>query len=83
MANYAYVDWKDNAEISNNPPSVYYPKVCAGRTEKEILEMEAENALPHGWENMNYEAFLIERRKLMAKKIKAAFERLRKNVEFL
>lgn len=43
--------------------------------------MEEENALPHGWENMPYEDFLIERRKLMAAKIKAAFEQLKKNVE--
>ena len=34
--------------------------------------------LPHGWENMAYEDFLIERRKLMAAKIKAAFEILKK-----
>ena len=40
--------------------------------------MEEENALPHGWENMVYEGFLIERRKLMAAKIKAAFEILKK-----
>ena len=32
-------------------------------------------------ENMPYEDFLIERRKLMAAKIKAAFEQLKKNVE--
>ena len=31
--------------------------------------------------NMPYEDFLIERRKLMAEKIKAAFEQLKKNVE--
>lgn len=43
--------------------------------------MEEENALPYGWENMPYEDFLIERRKLMAAKIKAAFEQLKKNVE--
>ena len=42
--------------------------------------MEEENALPHGWENMEYEVFLVERRKLMAAKIKAAFEKLKKNV---
>ncbi|WP_297967709.1 hypothetical protein [uncultured Anaerovibrio sp.] len=37
--------------------------------------MEEENALPHGWENMAYDAFLIERRKLMAAKIKQAKHR--------
>ena len=41
--------------------------------------MEEENALPRGWENMPYEDFLIERRKLMAVKIKQAFEILKNN----
>ena len=56
-------------------------RVCEGRSPEEIQRMEEENALPHGWENMPYEDFLIERRKLMAAKIKAAFEQLKKNVE--
>ncbi len=81
MANYAFIDWKDNMDILDHAPSVYYPVVCEGKTEEEILHMEEENALPHGWENMTYEEFLERRRKLMAAKIKAAFEQLKKNVE--
>lgn len=81
MANYAFIDWKDNMEILDDAPSVYYPVVCEGRSEEEILRMEEENALPHGWENMPYEDFLVERRKLMAAKIKQAFDLLKKNVE--
>ena len=45
--------------------------------------MEQENALPHGWENMSYETFLEERRKLMADVIRKGFEVLKKNVESL
>ena len=46
----------------------------------EVFEKtEEENALPHGWENMPYEDFLVERRKLMAAKIKQAFEVLKNN----
>lgn len=82
MANYAYIDWKDNMNILDAAPSVYYPIVCSGRTEDEILRMEEENALPHGWEKMPYEEFLIERRKLMAVKIKKALECLKRNVEY-
>ena len=83
MANYAYIDWKNNAEISNDAPSVYYPKVVAelSRCDCNIAEMEAENALPPEWHKMEYEDFLIARRKLMAQRIKAAFEKLLKNVE--
>ena len=79
MANYAFIDWKDNMDILDDAPSIYYPIVCAGRSEEEILQMEKENALPHGWEKMKYEDFLVERRKLMAARIKEAFEQLRKN----
>ena len=43
--------------------------------------MEDENALPHGWEKMLYDEFLIERRKLMAAKIKKAFEILKSNAK--
>lgn len=78
MANYAFIDWKDNMDILDDAPSVYYPIVCAGLSDKQIRVMEEENALPHGWENIAYEDFLIERRKLMAAKIKAAFEILKK-----
>ena len=81
MANYAFIDWKDNMDILDDAPSIYYPIVCEGRNEEEILRMEEENALPHGWENMPYEDFLVERRKLMAVKIKQAYELLKKNVE--
>ena len=80
MANYAFIDWKDNADILDDAPSVYYPVVCNGRTEEDIRRMEDENALPHGWEHMDYEEFLIERRKLMSAIIKKAYEKLRSNV---
>lgn len=81
MANYAFIDWKDNMDILDAAPAVYYPIICKGMSEAEIRQMEDENALPHGWENMDYEDFLEARRKLMAAKIKAAFEQLKKNVE--
>ena len=79
MANYAFIDWKDNMEILDDAPSSYYPVICQGRDAEDILSMEEENALPHGWENMTYEDFLVERRKLMAKKIKSAVEVLKGN----
>lgn len=81
MANYAYIDWKDNQEILDEAPSVYYPVICKGRTAEEICLMEEENALPHGWEKMQYEEFLEERRKLMAKKVQQAVTVLIKNVQ--
>lgn len=81
MANYAYIDWKDNMDILDDAPAAYYPIVCQGRSQADILQMEQENALPHGWEKMPYESFLEERRKLMADIIRQGFEVLKKNVE--
>ena len=81
MANYAYIDWKDNMDILDDAPSIYYPIICQGRSLSDIMQMEQENALPHGWENMTYEKFLEERRKLMAAIIHKGFEVLKKNVE--
>ena len=80
MANYAFIDWNDNIAILDEAPSIYYPEICKGRTQKEINTMEEENALPHGWENMSYEDFLEARRKLMAKIIKQGFETLKSNI---
>ena len=57
-------------DILDDAPSVYYPIVCEGHSKDDICRME-EGRLPHGWENMAYEDFLEERRKLMAAKIKA------------
>ena len=77
MANYSYIGWHDNAKIMDNPPDQYYPILCRGMGHAEIMQMEDENALPHGWEKMNYDEFLIQRRKLMSAIIKRAFELLR------
>ncbi|MDO5015424.1 MAG: hypothetical protein Q4E09_00155 [Eubacteriales bacterium] len=54
MANYAFIDWKDNMGILNDAPSVYYPIVCEGKSEEEILVMEEENALPHGSDGLSH-----------------------------
>ncbi|MBP3818756.1 MAG: DUF262 domain-containing protein [Butyrivibrio sp.] len=80
MANYAFIDWKDNMDILDESPAKYYPIICQNKTSDEISRMEEENALPHGWENMAYDVFLVERRKMMAAKIKQAYEILKSNI---
>lgn len=80
MANYAFIDWKDNMDILDDAPAKYYPLVCQDRSAEDIARMAEENALPHGWENMPYDDFLVERRKMMAAKIKQAYEVLKGNV---
>ena len=80
-ANCAYIDWHDNIKILDKAPEIYYPVICDGMTPEEITRMEDENALPHGWEKMNYDEFLTQRRKLMAAVIKQAFELLREKAK--
>lgn len=81
IANYAYIDWKDNMEILDEAPSIYYSIICQDKSQEDIRAMEEDNALPFGWEKMSYEDFLIERRKLMAVKIKKAFEILKESAK--
>lgn len=67
-------------EVLDEAPSIYSPIICKGKSPEEIQKMEDENALPHGWEQMDFDNFLIERRQLMAMKIKETYESLEKNV---
>ena len=46
--------------------------------EDQLKALSIHHALPDNWENMTYESFLVERRKLMAKVIKAGYDRILK-----
>lgn len=76
IANYALVEWGDNLEISDQPPREYLRKALRPFSKEEKEKMYFWHALPQNWEKMDYERFLVERRKLMAKVIKQAFEKL-------
>lgn len=76
VANYAFIEWSDNMDISDEAPSSYFPKLTAGRSMDDIQKAESEHALPLDWENMNYEDFLSARRKNMAKIIRKGYEKL-------
>ncbi len=62
VANYALVEWGDNNDISDNPPSVYFPGYLARFNGDEAARKEAYywHALPEGWQNMEYPHFLTE-----------------------
>lgn len=62
IANMAYVEWPDNIEISDTPPSVYWPKYAHLFTEEDL----SAHALPDDWSNMEYDEFLAARRDAMA-----------------
>lgn len=78
IANYAFVEWKDNIKISDSPPSEYleeYKKIIAP---DKLEKMNYWHALPKDWESMTYNEFLDERRKLMAMVTKDGFKQLEK-----
>jgi len=76
IANYALVEWIDNISISDSSPAEYFPKYAERLSEGELKEMSYWHALPKGWENINYEGFLVSRRKAMARVIRDGFEKL-------
>lgn len=76
IANFALVEWSDNIDISDVPPSDYFPKYAARFSKQELDQMMYWHALPHGWENMEYLEFVEARRKRMAAVIRDGFQKL-------
>ena len=77
IANYAFVEWPDNAEIGDAPPSEYFPHLFSALTPQQQTQARFWHALPEGWEQMDYREFLEERRVLIADVVRAAFDKLR------
>lgn len=76
IANFALVEWPDNANISAKAPSEYWPGMAARYTTDELAPMLYWHALPDGWELLEYDQFLEARRKGMARVIRDGFTRL-------
>jgi hypothetical protein len=76
IANYALVEWNDNIAISDTPPSEYFQKYWSRLSPKEQADQAYWHALTMGWEQMEYQKFLDERRKGIAKVIADGFQRL-------
>lgn len=76
MANFALLEWPENIDISDDPPSAYVPEIRKRFSPEEWAAMSRYHALPEGWEAMSYDTFLAERRKLMAAIIRKGFESL-------
>jgi len=78
VANLADVGWHDNNVIGGRGPVEYVPRL------RQKLSIDddrwgrlcAGHALPLGWESMEYEEFLRERRRRMADIIRVAFRQL-------
>ncbi len=76
VANYTYIDYATNIDISDKPPIEYVTEYRARLGEDGYNKTCAENALPENFETMEYPKFLTERRKLMADIIRQGYERL-------
>jgi len=78
VANLAEAGWHENTAIGSQSPSVYVPRLCEelGIDENRWGRMCAEHALPLGWERMDYEEFIRQRRIRMAEVIRVAFRQL-------
>lgn len=77
MANFALLEWPDNIEISDSPPSDYLPLVRERFATSDWRRMIELHALPAEWELMGYDEFLTARRPLMAAIIRRGFETLK------
>jgi hypothetical protein len=76
IANMALAEWPKNTAISGSDPAVYWPAYSSALSDSELDQQRFWHALPNGWETQEYNEFLRERRRLMAKVIKAGYERL-------
>jgi hypothetical protein len=76
MANFALLEWPDNIDISDDPPSQYVPAIKSRFSDEQWAAMQEYHALPANWETMAYSDFLEQRRKLMAGIIRRGFETL-------
>jgi hypothetical protein len=73
IANFALLEWPDNLKLAATPPSVYAPPLDASLSADDRFH----HALPPMWWEMPYDAFLSERRRLMAEVVRTAWERIR------
>ncbi len=76
IANFTYLDYQTNIDISDDPPSEYAKRYRIKLGEEHFRQTCAQNALPEGFENMEYMDFLEKRRILMAQIVKQAYLRL-------
>jgi hypothetical protein len=77
IANYAFLEWPDNAAISDTPPSEYFPTMFSELSSEEQRIAKFWHALPDDWEGMDYRDFLEARRNLISVVVRSAFKKLK------
>jgi len=79
VANFTYLEFEDNIEISDSAPKDYFVDIKNRHyknRELELKKMLADHCLPENFYDMDFSDFLKERRKLMAKTVRTVFESL-------
>ncbi len=76
VANYLYLEYKDNIRINDKHPGEYFPELVNKYENGDFEMVYATYDLPEEFWNMEYEEFLEERRKLMANRIRRYFSTL-------
>lgn len=76
IANFAWIEWRDNVDASSKPPSEYVPLLEKRFSAEELREMYRFHALPDGWAEMDYDDFLNSRREQIARVVREAFDGL-------
>lgn len=78
IANFTYLDYTTNIDISDKPP-IEYVSEYRKKLGEDGYELACEqNALPKNFENLSYPEFLKQRRMLMAQIVKKAYKELDK-----
>lgn len=78
IANFTYLDYVTNIDISDNPPPVYAKRYSEKLGEEAYKLTCYENALPENFEKLSYDEFLTKRRLLMSHIVKKAYGKLNK-----
>lgn len=76
IANFTYLDYSTNIDISDKAPSDYVDDYKQKLGDEGYCSACEQNALPIGFEKMEYMDFLEKRRILMSGIVKKAFEKL-------
>ena len=76
VANFVFIDYQSNIEISDKSPAEYVPEFRKRIGEEAFAKSCEMNAIPPDLEKMSYSDFLKARRVLMAQMIKAAYLKL-------
>lgn len=78
IANFTYLDYPTNIDISDDPPSEYVGRYKEKLGEEGYKVACEQNALPDNFEQLEYMEFLEKRRILMSETVKKAYKELSK-----